>query len=275
MSKLLSKFIRVAVAGDTIDGREISQQQIQEMAETYDPKNRYGARIWPEHFRGLIPGGPFDALGDVTSLKTETVKDGELKGKLALYAQIQPLPALIEMNKAGQKVYSSIEMMSNFAKSGKAYFTGLACTDSPASQGTEMMAFSAGEGHEVIAGASHDFSFELEEKEDPSEDKPNLLSQVKNFLSSKDKKDKDHFSDINSSVLAVAESQQTLLSTVDSLKEDIASSIETTTELSQKHEQLQKDFTGLSNKLEQLPGAQYGERSPATGGNATGELTDC
>lgn len=275
MSKLLSKFIRVAVAGDTIDGREISQQQIQEMAETYDPKNRYGARIWPEHFRGLIPGGPFDALGDVTALKTETVKDGELKGKLALFAQIQPLPELIKMNKAGQKVYSSIEMMSNFAKSGKAYFTGLACTDSPASQGTEMMAFSMGEGTDVIAGPSNEFSFELEELEKPEEDKPSLLSQVKNFLNGKDKKDNDHFNDLDNSVIAVASSQQTLLSTVAGLTEKLNSSIENSTKLSEDLEKVQSEFSELKTKLESTPGGQFTERPPAGGGDNTSMNTDC
>src|SRR5262249_53208173 len=42
-----------------------------------------------------------------------------------------------------QKVFTSIEVSPEFADSGKAYLFGLAVTDSPASLGTSMLAFSA------------------------------------------------------------------------------------------------------------------------------------
>lgn len=44
MAKKVSKFFRVGVEGDTCDGRVISAQDIQEMAETFDPRV-YGCRI--------------------------------------------------------------------------------------------------------------------------------------------------------------------------------------------------------------------------------------
>ncbi|MNN13952.1 Phage capsid scaffolding protein (GPO) serine peptidase [compost metagenome] len=47
------------------------------------------------------------------------------------------------MNKAKQKIYTSIEIDENFADTGEAYIVGLAVTDSPASLGTDVLAFSA------------------------------------------------------------------------------------------------------------------------------------
>ncbi|EPS7284323.1 GPO family capsid scaffolding protein, partial [Escherichia coli] len=38
MAKKVSKFFRIGVEGDTCDGRVISAQDIQEMAETFDPR---------------------------------------------------------------------------------------------------------------------------------------------------------------------------------------------------------------------------------------------
>ena len=37
------------------------------------------------------------------------------------------------MNKAAQKVYTSMEIQPNFANTGKCYLVGLAVTDDPAS----------------------------------------------------------------------------------------------------------------------------------------------
>lgn len=140
--KQRSQFFRVAVEGATTDGRVIERQQILDMAETYSPAV-YGARIWMEHYRSLLPDSPFRAYGDVLATKAEEVEiDGEKK--LALFAQVDPTSDLINMvNVLKQKVYTSIEIAPDFAGKGKAYLYGLAVTDSPASIGTSMLAFSA------------------------------------------------------------------------------------------------------------------------------------
>jgi hypothetical protein len=134
-----SKFFRVATEGASTDGREIQRSWIEQMAKNFN-REKYGARVWLEHYRGTVPGGAFDALGDVIAVESRTVEDG----KLALFAQIEALPALVAMNKAKQKIYTSIEVDPNFAKTGEAYLTGLAVTDSPASLGTEVLKFAAG-----------------------------------------------------------------------------------------------------------------------------------
>ncbi|HEL3212671.1 TPA: GPO family capsid scaffolding protein [Stenotrophomonas maltophilia] len=140
--KLRSKFFRVAVEGATTDGRVIERQHITDMAASYDPQ-LYGARIWVEHMRSLMPDGPFKAFGDVLAVKAEEVEVGGVK-KLALFAQIEPTDALVAMvNNDKQKLYTSIEIAPKFADTGKAYLQGLAVTDTPASLGTEMLAFAA------------------------------------------------------------------------------------------------------------------------------------
>ncbi|MDA8448503.1 GPO family capsid scaffolding protein [Acidovorax sp. GBBC 3332] len=134
-----SKFFRVATEGATTDGREIQRTWIEQMAKNYKPAT-YSARVWLEHIRGVTADSAFAALGDVLALEARTVEDG----KLALFAQIEALPSLVAMNKAKQKLFSSIEVDPNFAKTGEAYMTGLAVTDSPASLGTEVLKFAAG-----------------------------------------------------------------------------------------------------------------------------------
>lgn len=132
--KKVSKFFRIGVEGDTCDGRIISASDIQEMAETYDPRV-YGCRINLEHLRGLLPDGIFKRYGDVVELKAEKIDDDSaLNGKWALFAKITPTDDLIAMNKAAQKVYTSMEIQPNFANTGKCYLVGLAVTDDPKPQ---------------------------------------------------------------------------------------------------------------------------------------------
>src|SRR5437868_2595181 len=103
-----SKFFRVAVEGATTDGRNIDRAWIEQMARTFDPQ-KYGARVWLEHIRGTYPDSDFRAYGDVTAVKAEEITlDG--KKKLALFAQIAPLPDLVAMTtKHKQKIYPSIQ----------------------------------------------------------------------------------------------------------------------------------------------------------------------
>lgn len=136
-----SKFFRVAVEGDTIDGRKIERQWLEQISANYD-QNTYGARVWIEHMRGMLPESSFRAYGDVLAVKTEEVDIAGEK-KLALFAQIDATDDLIEINRNRQKIYTSIEVDTDFQNSGQAYLVGLAVTDSPASIGTEKLSFSS------------------------------------------------------------------------------------------------------------------------------------
>ncbi|WP_239806975.1 GPO family capsid scaffolding protein [Croceicoccus hydrothermalis] len=140
-----SKFFCIAVEGATCDGRTLDRSALEEMAETYDPKT-YTARINMEHIRGFSADAPFNAYGDVVALETRDVEiqlGGKTETKLGLFAQVDALDTLIELNGKGQKLFSSVELNPNFAGTGKAYLQGLAVTDSPAPLGTEVMQFAA------------------------------------------------------------------------------------------------------------------------------------
>lgn len=140
-----SRFFRVAVEGATVDGRKIDRSWIANMAATYN-REIYAARVNMEHIRGFSADPPFNAYGDVLAVKAEEIDlalAGKTEKKLALFAQIEPTDALVQLNGKRQKLYRSIEIQPDFAGTGKAGLVGLAITDSPASLGTEMLEFSA------------------------------------------------------------------------------------------------------------------------------------
>ena len=138
-----TEWLRACVEGKTVDGREISAAQIQEMADSYDP-SVYRAEIWLEHMRGLLPDSMFKSLGFVAEVKAESIKAGVLAGKLALYVKLVPGVDLINMVRNGQKVHLSVEIMPFMDAVQSAYLLGVGVTDSPASIGTEVMQFSLG-----------------------------------------------------------------------------------------------------------------------------------
>ncbi|GAA5104195.1 GPO family capsid scaffolding protein [Wohlfahrtiimonas larvae] len=134
-----TKFTRIAVSGPTIDGRQITAQQIDEMAASYNPEV-YTANIWIEHIRGIHPDSDFGSKGEVLALEA---RDHEINGQKqrALYAEMEVGTDLQNMNAKNQKKGFSIEITPNFAQTGKAYLRGLGATDSPASLGTQAMQF--------------------------------------------------------------------------------------------------------------------------------------
>ncbi|WP_158175186.1 GPO family capsid scaffolding protein [Grimontia hollisae] len=130
MPQLLTNWIRIATAGNAIDGRVILDNVIQEMADTYNP-DEYTARIWPDHRRW------FGAWGDVVALKAE-----EWQGKLRLFARLRPNSQLMQANEMDQKTFCSIEInVKDFDGTGKHYLGGLGVTDEPGSLGTEKLKF--------------------------------------------------------------------------------------------------------------------------------------
>jgi hypothetical protein len=186
-----SKFFRVAVEGATTDGRVIDRSFIEQMATTFN-RQLYGARVWLEHLRSTLPDGPFKAYGDVLAVKAEEVVLGGAK-KLALFAQISPTPELVAMNKARQKIYTSIEINPKFADTGEAYLVGLAVTDSPASLGTEVLSFAAlhpesnpfaarKQSPENLFTAAEETALEFEDIPQPEPEGIKLSDTLKNLL---------------------------------------------------------------------------------------------
>lgn len=154
-----TRFFRVAVEGATTDGRHIERAWIEQAARNYST-GKYTATVNLEHIKGVLPGGsagsPFGAYGTVTALKAEEISDGPLKGKLALYAQVEATDDLVKLNKEGQKIFPSCEINPAFAGSNEAYLVGLAITDDPASLGTERFQFSAKSSANTFAKRKQD-----------------------------------------------------------------------------------------------------------------------
>lgn len=99
----------------------------------------------------MLPNSDFSAMGDVTGLSAEDITDGPLKGRTALYAEIEPSARMKQLTDEGKKVYSSIELHPQFALNGNAYVVGLAMTDTPASLGTDRLKFAAQQRAQVMA----------------------------------------------------------------------------------------------------------------------------
>lgn len=279
-SKSKSKIFRVAVEGDTTDGRQIQRSDIEQMAASFNPEV-YGARVWLEHMRGYYPDSTFRAYGDVTAVTAEEIPDGALKGKLALYAQIDPTDDLIAMTKARQKIYTSIEIQPNFAKTGGSYLVGLAVTDSPASLGTEMLAFSA--NAQVNPLASRKLSpenlftaaLEAQIEFETQEEKPSLLSRVLGLMGKAQEKTKADFSDIHQAVETVAQAVVDAEKTTSEFGDQLAALSQQLDESVQAFDALLQEFNQLKDKLSAEPEHKFGKRTPATGGDETTITTDC
>lgn len=144
--QLRTKPLSIAAVGMTVDGREITEQDVADIVETYNPR-KYGARINLDHefnwsgwaAKNLhnvdIPG----MLGDVVSVEAYENEDGIT----CLYAVLAPNQGFVALNKADQAVYFSIEINRDFMGTGKTYLTGLAVTDYPASCYTDRIHFSS------------------------------------------------------------------------------------------------------------------------------------
>ena len=254
-----TKFFRIARAGTCVDDREITAQQLEEMADTYNPTD-YTAVINLEHYRGVSPDSAFGNYGTVNALKTE--KDGN---NIYLTAELAPNDNLIALNKKGQKLFTSIEISQNFAKTGKAYLSGLAVTDSPASMGTEMLSFSVkGQGEITFPDFENydDFNFSAEEKE---EDKPSLIDAVKNIFTKQKQESAENIEDVSKAVIFLTEEMQKLSNKIDAA----GASADDLKELSKEVAALKEK----TSKLSFTPAKDQEDRPAADGG--TEFLTTC
>ncbi|WP_065759679.1 GPO family capsid scaffolding protein [Pseudomonas defluvii] len=267
--KFRSKWTRIAVEGATTDGRNIERSWIEDMASTYSP-NTYGARINCEHIKWAWPGGEFGAYGDVFALKAEEVEINGVK-KLALFAQLEPNDALIALNKAGQKIYTSIEVDPKFADSGKAYLVGLAVTDTPASLGTEALSFSAQHGSlasrkkdkDNLFSAAEETAFEFEELTETSSMFASLREKVGVLLGkSKEKEGKDA-----ANFAALGELIDQLATHGVEQAEAFTAERAAREELQAKHDKLSTDFNELVKRLGESEDHTQQKRPPMAGGD--------
>ncbi|EHP8894310.1 GPO family capsid scaffolding protein [Salmonella enterica subsp. enterica serovar Infantis] len=284
MAKKVSKFFRIGVEGDTCDGRIISASDIQEMADTFDPRV-YGCRINLEHIKSVLPDSPFKRYGDVVELKAEKIEDDSaLNGKLALFAKISPSDDLVAMNKALQKVYTSMEIAPNFSNSGKCYLVGLAVTDDPASLGTEYLEFCRNAKHNPLnrfkANPENLISAatlaEIEFEDQPETVFTALTDKVKAIFSRKQVSDDARMNDVHEAVTAVTEHVQTNLTAQDKRLSDMETAFATfKQELTGKVEETSQAFSDLKTTLDKTESFSQPRRTKASGGGGDELLTDC
>lgn len=268
------KKFRVAVSGNTVDGREIQPQHLRDAAANYNLEV-YAARVNIEHFLSPYPGSDFGAMGDVVALSAEDITEGPLAGRTGLYAEIEPSERMKQMTDKGQKVYSSIELHPQFALNGKAYMMGLAMTDTPASLGTERLKFAALQRASVMA-------FNNQQAEAPmiteaieaevielaaqrSDEGKQWFNRVMGILGKGQKTDDQRFSQVHQAVEAVAQSQSEQLDRFNTAEQ----------ERQQDKASIQKLTTDLAALRQQLEGTDgnFSQRQPANGG-ANAQLAD-
>lgn len=276
MKKYRSNWFRVAIEGATSDKRTIKRSWLEQAAKNFNPST-YGARIWLEHFRSLLPDSPFKAYGDVLAVKAEEV-DVNGQKKLALFAKVEPTNDLIAMNKAKQKIYTSIEIDESFADTGEAYIVGLAVTDSPASLGTDVLAFSAQkpeaspfQDRHYSATSMFTEAVEIELKFDEIDEKPGLgaqlLNKVQTLLTGKQAKDDTEFAQIGEAVEAIAEH-------VKDLPDQLAAEKHFSAGLKTRLDQVSTELTELKTQLSTTQDPNQKTRPQVSGGGIQ-VMTDC
>ncbi|WP_062784975.1 GPO family capsid scaffolding protein [Novosphingobium capsulatum] len=284
-----SRFFRVAVEGATTDGRAIERQWLIDAAETYD-RSTYAARVNLEHIRGVTADPPFQALGDVLSLRTEQVQltvGGKNEKRLALFAEIDALDPLVAMNKAGQKLYSSIEISPNFAGTNKAYLVGLAVTDSPASLGTEMLQFAAAQGDKSplrarkldpanLFSVAEEFQLELaDETDDPA---TGLIGKIAAFFDGLTARQVEPPPAPAAPAVqpgADATAFTALTQAMSQAVTELATSFQAFAQASsQRAAALEGQVAEIAATLERTPATAFAQRQPATGGDNR-VRTDC
>lgn len=168
-----SEAICILTAGATVDGRMIDQKIIDDIAETYNPKV-YNARINEEHYKWSRK------FGSVLSVE---------KRDHQLFAVLKPNSHLLSVIEAGQLLHTSCEFIEDFAGSGKAYLTGLALTDEPASLGTteiHLSTQSEDKGKKFLSSGATigTEQSDLTEVKLSKQEETNLLSKLKQLFSS-------------------------------------------------------------------------------------------
>jgi len=160
-----SELICILQAGATIDGRVIEQKIIDEIAETYNPEV-YTARINADHYPWS------NKYGSVLSVEKKEDK---------LFAVLKPNSMLLRMAEQGQLLHTSCEFYEKFADTGKAYLTGLALTDEPASLGTTQIQLSANSKDKACVPTS--FQITLEQlSQSTEEEEASMFNKSKRWL---------------------------------------------------------------------------------------------
>ncbi|ALF60339.1 GPO family capsid scaffolding protein [Psychrobacter urativorans] len=285
--KRVVKRFRVAREGQTVDGRSLSQQQIIDMSETYDPVE-YTARINCEHMSGRWSGlnSNYDAgaLGDIIKVdhQMETFRQNGVDVQLmCLYATLSVLPDLVEANQKGKKIFTSIEFYPKFADTDRAYLVGLAVTDQPASRGIEPLKFNR--NTDALRTDINDQELILMSKNVPAPviDNTNTTEQPKTVPTDNQnmntQPESDGFLQKLSTIFASKKSgmstqeQELVLQSFKTLNDKTDGVVEENTTLKTQLSELKTDFEALKIQLSSEPATNLTNTPPnaGTGGQLT------
>lgn len=277
----ISKPFAIATEGATTDGRQIKREWIAQMAESYDPK-AFTAIGNLEHYISVMPDSTFSAYGKVLSLST---REEEILGqkKLQLMAVFDANDQLAAFQKSGKKAFASCEVNPNFAETGKAYLTGLAFTDNPASLGTEVMEFASKAKSSPFAArkkspdnlftAAQEIAIEFEPETTQPSLGDTLFAKVKSLLGLEKKDSEARFTDIALAVETVATSQKSALEGFARIEKEMAALGASVKLNAEALETRKQEFATLKAELDKAPEGSK-PRQTATGGNAD-QKTDC
>ena len=284
----------VATEGATVDGRAISPNWINEMADAYSP-DEYTALIWPEHNRSNWSKYEGDNWGIVEKLKAE--KRG---GLLRLLAKITPNDHLLTANANQQKLFTSIEPNPDYKGKGSCYLMGLAVTDSPASSGTTRLTFSTSNGKET----SLEYS-QLEEIEFSECDQTSLISNAIQTLAKffqtggqlpgaetnpqeEEPMNEKQFNEIKGTLASISEKQEAQQTTLDEFSEKFAKQApekkpegnalegeapesKQFSEVTTKLQTITESITSLQNQFKDLTKEVPGQENDGEGANTVTE----
>ena len=169
---LKTGWVVIGTSGMSIDGRPIPAETLETMAAAYDAEE-YTAVINADHDLEW-----YGSYGHVVALRTGKDK----KGRVTLEAQLAPNARLIEMNRNGQRMFTSMEIWDNYADTNTPYLCGLAVTDNPASLGTTMLKFSRRPNKEQQFTLSETVAFDLNLPKPESKPEPKSDHSLQAFI---------------------------------------------------------------------------------------------
>lgn len=276
-----TKFVRIATSGPTIDGRQIEANWLTQAAKNYNPAT-YAARGNIEHIRGVTGEKPFRAVADVISLKAENVTvdlAGKSETRVGLFAELDVTQDLVDLNKDDQKLYTSIEIIPEFAGTKEAYMVGLAFTDSPASLGTDRLQFTAhAKAFGAFVSAPAELTLDLVPPAAPTEVE-SFMSGLKSFLTGLAPKPNEAPAPIVVTQPAISPTTSQDLSAFAGLVSDGFAKMTAAIEASSKAsaaatKAVAEDLAALKSQVEKTPTNQYTPRQPTSGGGDQANLAD-
>ncbi len=288
MATKKTDFVRVAVSGPTIDGRVIDPNMLVQAAKNYNP-DTYAARGNIEHVRGVSGQQPFGMYADVLALKAEPITlnvAGKPDNQIALYAQLDVSDDLVKLNNngTGQKLYTSIELLPDFAQTKEAYMVGLAFTDSPASLGTQRLQFTANaKAYGNLVSAPQEFELKLADPTPQQVASAGVGEALKELFKSWMTPPTAVTATAAPAAPAVAPAAtapasvdfSTFATQLQTTLEKMSAAIDATAQASATAAtKLAADHAALVQRLESTPASGFTARPPATGGSGD-TLADC